>query len=639
MTGPEKLQEWERFVVEYAGNAYAYDVAAAIGKTEQEIMNFRDKCVCAKNGKRKGFYELFTLWHGRAPSDEEWPAPRQVGTGHAYEWQAPEVALLASLVGQISQAEIASILSARLREKTGNPDAERTPTSVQIRTNLIGLQSSDVVGGLTIAEAARDIGSFALVNQAVDKGQIPTRRIGRLHVISYAAWEEWKAKRVFPPKGYVQLSTLREPMGIHCDKLSEYAGHGLIPTAIRCNPYGTKGRSTAFGTWWVSKETVDKMLDDRRAGRKMPWAGKDPHNLRNTFKLWEKRKHPASCATCAHIWGPQGAPANFEDYAARYPALAHGAKRHLTRIWSPGLTVEEVARQANCTADNVQGAIDAGVLTATIENGEVLVTRTDVSRWIARKCPLGDNLKSWISIEDACKAYLFTVDELRTFILDKRLKLRIGFPGASNGVEYVLRHQCGQLREKIGFTEAEAALRLGITVEHFRHLLEGVDWRNAEKIPLVTIQAVRKRMDARYGHSVEDAATALGKTTQWVWDRIEDGTARIARAPWDPRVVYITDPMLKRLRKKAEDPAPKREKLDANWLTLNDAAMEAGVSLATLNAWGSDGRLQYRMSMGIRHYHRAAVRAAARKYWETSRFHRATPPVWLQAESRAGNGG
>ena len=32
-------------------------------------------------------------------------------------------------------------------------------------------------------------------------------------------------------------------------------------------------------------------------------------------------------------------------------------------------------------------------------------------------------------------------------------------------------------------------------------------------------------------------------------------------------------------------------------------------------------------------YPREAVRARARAYWRTVRFHRATPPQWLQAET------
>lgn len=212
-----------------------------------------------------------------------------------------------------------------------------------------------------------------------------THRVGRLHVIpSYAEWEAWKAKRVFPPDGYVQLSAIREPLSIKSDKLSEYARMGLIPTAVRCNPYGTKTPSTQFGTWWISKETAD-LLADRRAGRQMPWHGKYTDNLRTTYKLWEKRKHPEACKTCAEIWGEQGVPQNFEEYSARYPVLARGAQRHLTRPWSPEgiLTLEEVATQAGKTVQYVQQTIDNGALVATAGEGVQYVSHTDATRWIA----------------------------------------------------------------------------------------------------------------------------------------------------------------------------------------------------------------------------------------------------------------
>lgn len=43
--------------------------------------------------------------------------PLKLGSHGTYEWQSPEVALLASLVGQISQAAIAEVLTTRLRGK------------------------------------------------------------------------------------------------------------------------------------------------------------------------------------------------------------------------------------------------------------------------------------------------------------------------------------------------------------------------------------------------------------------------------------------------------------------------------------------------------------------------------------------
>jgi len=630
MTEPSRLADWEEFVIAHGWHAPAYELAAVVGQPDEAIQHLRSTGACTRHVKAKAFAELFALWHGREPGEEDWPAPRK-GAGGNYEWQAPEVALLASLVGQISQAEIAEVLTARLREKTGDPEAERTKNSVQVRTNQIGLQTTDVVGGLTTAEAAREIGSFAIINQMIDKGDLPSRRIGRLHVIPYSAWKEWKSKRVFPPAGYVQLSTIREPLAIKSDKLSEYARMGLIPTAIRCNPYGTQGPSTQFGTWWISTETADQLLANRRTGRQMPWHGRYTDNLRTTYKLWEKRKHPATCQTCAEIWGEHGVPQNFEEYSARYPAIAHGAKRHLTRPWSPGITLAEVAEQAGKAVEEVRLAIENGVLAATVDQGIQYVSRTDATRWVARKCPNGESVRSWISLQTAIDAYFFTLRELRGFINSDELKTKIGTNGAARGVEYVPRQQCAQLREKIGFTEEQAARRLGITGERFRHLVEGVDWRQAEKIPLVTVQAVRKRLESRHGSTIEEAAEALNRTEGWVKEQIEKGATRVSRAKWDRRRLYITEPMLQRLREVSEQPV-EVEKLSAEWLSLSGAALEAAVSLATLNAWGLKGELSYREHKGVRHYHTEAVRAKARKYWQTVRFHRATPPAWLLQE-------
>ena len=60
--------------------------------------------------RRKNFVALFQLWHGREPEEGDWPTPRKVRCGE-YEWQAPELALLASLVGRLGKAEIAQALT------------------------------------------------------------------------------------------------------------------------------------------------------------------------------------------------------------------------------------------------------------------------------------------------------------------------------------------------------------------------------------------------------------------------------------------------------------------------------------------------------------------------------------------------
>jgi hypothetical protein len=500
-----------------------------------------------------------------------------------------------------------------------------------VRTNKIGLQTTDVVGGLTISEAARDIGSFALVNEIVSSGELPTWRVGRLHVIPRTAWEKWKSKRVFPPSGYIQLSTLREALGIRSDKLSEFARMKLIPTAMRCNPYGTKAGGSKFGTWWISQEAADQLLADRRAGNTMPWHGKFLDNFRRSYALWEQRRHPNSCMTCAAIWGAEGAPEDFASYTARYTSLAHGAKRHLTRPWSPGLTLEQVADQSGQAIEEVRRAIANGVLVSSQDEDVQYVSRTAATRWVARKCPTGEGDRSWMSVQSACETYMFSLHELRGHIDAGELKVRVGTAGAARGIEYVSRHQCGQLREKIGFTEAQAAKRLDISIERFRHLVAGVNWRHAEKIPLVTVQAALKRLESQHGHTIEEAAEALGKTPEWVNAQIEKGVACVRRTRWDHERVYFTEPMLQRLRD-AADNAPEESKPSSDWLSLSDAALEAGVSTTTLNAWGRKDELTTRVFKGVRYYHQAAVRARARAYWQTLRRQRFTLPAWLADE-------
>ena len=624
--------DWQKFILAYGWRAARHELAAVVRQPVDEVDRVRRTASCKRLPEAKGFAELFSLWHGRAPADEEWPAPRKIGTRGIYEWQGRELALLATLVGRLGNTEIATVLTNRLRKLTGDRRAKRNRVAIQVRTNKIGMQSSDVVGGITTTQAGRDIGSLAVVHQMIYKKQLRPFRVGRLYVIPHAVWEAWKAKRVFPPEGYVLLTSVKKALSIRSDKLSEFARAGHIPTAKRCNPYGTKGPSTQFGTWWIDKKVAAKLVADRRAGRPMPWHGKpNPDNLRVTFKLWQKRKHPASCKTCAAIWGKKGAPRTFDDYALRYPPLAHGAKRHLTRPWSPGLTIRGVAALSGCSVRRVSRAIANGALNSSLEGRARYVSRTEATRWIARKCTTGDGDRSWISLATARKWYMFTLPELRRFIVGKRLKSKIGTFGAMRGVVYVSRHQCGQLREKIGFTERQAARRAGVSIARMRTLMRGVDWRKAAGIPLWTVQAAIKRLESRQGYTIAEAARAVGMPVQWVRARKLDGTIKVSRAKWNRRRVYITEPMFQRLREAKREPA-KRERFNAEWVHVNNAANEASVSICTIIKWAKNKELDRRRSRTGWRYHRRAVRTRARRYWRTVRFRRATPPAWLRIE-------
>lgn len=241
-------------------------------------------------------------------------------------------------------------------------------------------------------------------------------------------------------------------------------------------------------------------------------------------------------------------------------------------------------------------------------------------------------MKSWLALETACKQYLFTMRELRGHIRSGELKSKIGTDGPMKGVEYVSKHQCRKLRDTLGFTEEQAARRAGVTVARLKVLLEGVTWRKANGIPLATVQAVIKRLESREGYTLEEAAEEVGESVQWVQECINIGIVRVSKAKWDRRRIYISAPMLKRLKEHKENPV-RPERLGKDWLRVSEAALEAGVTAGTIIKWADTGELKRRKSKSGWRYHREAVRAKARIYWRTARLHRAIPPDWLQAEN------
>lgn len=591
---------------------------------------------CAPPGsarRRKTFPALFRLWHGREPEEGDWPKPSRAGHG-GYGWQAPELALLASLVGRLSKPEIAQVLTERLRRLTGDSEACRSLHAVQVAIGRIGLQAGDVVGGITVAKAGAEIGSLAMVHQAIRKGELRASRVGRLWVIPHDAWAAWKKGRTFPPDGYVSLASLKQPLAIRSDKLSEYARLGYVPTAQRCNPFGTGLHSTQFGTWYLAPDVAAQLIADRQAGRPMPWHGKPlAENLRVTWRLWQTRKHPAACATCASIWGEAGAPRSFDVYAERYPPLAHGAKRHLTRPWSAGLTLAEVAAKAGRRQHQVGQAIANGTLIATGQGTARFVSKTDATRWISRGCPSGASHRSWISLATAAKRFLFSERQLGALIAEGKLRSKTGTEGAMRGIVTVSATQCAKVRETIGFTEAEAARRAGVSVGDFRAALTGVHWRGTGAIPLVTVQAVIKRLKARPGHTIAEVVALLGRDMTWIEARIADGTVRPLLRRWNKDERYLSIPMIERLRVAAKT-APKAAPVESLGLRLSAAAREAGVTTSTLQTWAEAGDVPRLSSPTGWRYPPDAIRARARLYWQRHRQHRAQPPAWFREEER-----
>lgn len=621
--------DWQAFVLAHGRGAQARDIAAVLGRQETEIKRVRNTGACARGGPVRSFGELFALWHGRPPEDGDWPIP-EPGPAGSYEWQVPELALLATQVGQVGVRELAMLLTERLRALTGDPTACRTPSAVQSRIALLGLQTRDVVGGLTVAEAGRELGSRTIVQEAVRNGALKTRRVGSVLLIPRADWAAWKSRRTAPPEGYVRLASLKPIICPGTDKLAEYANMGYVPTAVRCFPMQGGVPSSSRGTWFISPEVAEQLLADRRAGRPLPWYGKPTSsNLRQTFRLLQERMHPANCPECRKIWGQAGAPKTYDDYVRRYPPLEHGAKRHLTRPWTPGLSVADTARHCNTTAAMVRRAIENGVLAVQLVDGKQFVTRTDATRWRARRCPSGEGAKSWIALETAERCYLFTRKELKALIAARRLRWKVGADGSMRGKVYVLRQQCSELRARAGFELPDAAARAGISVARLRELLAGAHWRQAgERVPLETLKTVIKRLHSSTGLSIAEAAAELGVEVGWVSARVEDGTIRLTRDKWGSQEPRVTPPMMQRLRGALGQPAA--QPLDqSGWYGMGEATADAGVSPATLVKWAEAGEVERREVNGRWRYRRESLRARAERYWATCRFKRAPRPAWL----------
>lgn len=367
---------WQQFVLEHGRDVRSAWLAKILNVDVAEVDRLR-QWARPRVGKRCGYGELFARWHGRPPRDEEWPLPLRRKNG-AYEWLSPELTLLASLVGRVGREEIERVLTERLRTLTSDPAAARTRNQVLIATSRLGLQSHDVVGGVTTREAADRVGSLAVIQQAINGGHLRTFRVGRLHVIPRDVFAKWLAAREEPPAGWVRLASLAVPLGISSDsKLPEYASLGHIPD-VRL----VKGIGTSRGVWYIAPERARQILDDARAGRPLPWHGKPlPGNQLAMWRKWQTRKHQ-NCRRCGEIWkGP--APRTFDAFCAVYSLLSLGEKRHLTldqsrqqkRPWRPwgttrghhrsGVTVAAAAQELHQPTKWIRGLIRRGLFDGT----------------------------------------------------------------------------------------------------------------------------------------------------------------------------------------------------------------------------------------------------------------------------------
>jgi hypothetical protein len=423
---------WQQFVLEHGWYAHKEDLARVLEQPADAIEAFRRhqaKGACKRRPRALDFGELFALWHGRPPAEEEWPAPRQRGN-RPYDWLQPELTLLAKLMGTMSVDDIATFLTTRLQQLTGDATAIRNRNSIQVQVNRIGLQTSDFVGGMTTTTAGKRVGSLAVVQQAIHSKKLRTFRIGKRHVIPFDEFDRWMATRETPPDGWVTLSSLRVPLGISSDsKLPEYAALGYIPHVRQ-----VQGISCARGVWYIAPEQAQQILEDASAGRPMPWHGKPLlGNQESMWKKWQLRKH-RWCRTCTGIWKGH-VPKTFEDFCAQYGTLTVGQKRHLTIDRSKPRTT---------AASRPHGSVRRRMLDAGVTIYEAAALLQQRSRWIRGWIRVG--LLNWGGVVrdelggEAIRITPLGLEQLRAAAADEaaqkfRLEQRLGM-----GVHQAAQH-------------------------------------------------------------------------------------------------------------------------------------------------------------------------------------------------------
>jgi hypothetical protein len=237
---------------------------------------------------------------------------------------------------------------------------------------------------------------------------------------------------------------------------------------------------------------------------------------------------------------------------------------------------------------------------------------------------------SWLAIPTACRLYGFTRAELQRHTGAGEVQTRTGTNGPQRGVLFVSRQQTAELRERLGFSEREAARRVGVSVARLRTLLRGLQWRQAPRIPLEVVRAAQQRHESYEGVTLAEAAAILGKSVDWIRAEIRAGTMRPLRTKWDRRRLYVSFPMFKRLCDAALRPRP-RETWTSEWVYLSEAASVAGVSTTTIQRWRAECAVRVRRSLTGDRYHRRSLMARARVYWRWAarHFKRAMPPAWL----------
>lgn len=633
--GPVFDEKWQEFVFCNGAGVHARLLGLVTGVPEADVLRFRSvngRAPGVRVGKRS-FSQLFKLWHGRSPEPHEWPVPQFLPRRRAYEWLEPEVEYVASLVGAFGPSDIASMLTDRLRKLTGDPTASRTLNAVHCVVNRLGLVTGDVQGGVTISDAGRAIGSVSLVRNLVDTKRLPSFKVGRLQVIPHDAWRHFLETRAAVPEGYVKLASCRRALAIRSDKLAEFAGLGLVPGAIQVRLSGGGGESNRGGAWYIPADLAEKLIEDRHAGRKMPWSGGVyPANIKQVWKKWSDRRHSEKCISCRDIWGAAGAPQTFDDFSARYPSLSMFAKRHITRIEFEGITIAEAVKQVGVSRPLMEKAIADGRVASIQVPGGVRVLPESLANWHDNRRKNAFRAGDWMTVADACWTFGFEEDEIEVWIAGLRITTAV-----ISGNRVVSRRDCVALREECGYTLKAA---IACTKTRRREVISYLKQRGVDPngtIPAFMVLEIKKRRLAgarKWVLAIDEAAKEIGVDVSWIERQVGEGAIVLSTPKQPGGLPTLGGGMIRRLRRIKETGESRaiRDVHRVGWERLSAAASYAGVTAATLLSWKKKGLVVAEKQPFGLIFELDAIKGPARSYWAQVRHIRLQPPQWLLDE-------
>lgn len=625
------MSAWRTFVAANAHRGTVSMLAAVVRQPVSRVDHVVTRIRAGAGSKKRAatFPELFAEFHGREPEEQEWPAPRKFAWG--YEWLAPELELLATLVGQLSGRDIASVLTQRLREVTGDSQAARGIVAVQGAAQRLGLQLGEALGGIACSAAALEIGSYNVVYHAIEARLLQAHKVGRIIVIDRASWKRFLASRDVIPDGYVRLSSIRTALGISSDaKLPEFASLGYIPTAVQIAPNGALGAGGGR-IWYISQEVADRLVADRRRGSPMPWHGKPlAINLKCSYRRWRERRHPASCKTCREIWGGGGAPGSQQAFDQVYPGLTRKQKRHLTQQWCPGLTVDEAADLTGQSAVTLRAAVKSGELKYKRASNVLYFTEAAVLRW-AKNQSARSGKDRFVRQDWIAARYGFTAREINALCVEGTLRRRGKAISEADCITYRLSH---------GIGVRSAAKHLGVSVPRLKRMIEDLCGTCDDIVGWNRFRHIQSLVSRVQSISIEAAAQQLGKDVEWVKAHIDAGTVVPTTSKWARSERMLSKASVRKLRglRRRKLPVPPAA-VPANadeWMTTPQAAKFAGVSTTLILRWRQEGGIPERLERTTVLLERKALRRRAARYWRherTRNYSRRPPPAWLKVRA------